>query len=182
MTDDELRIIAFLEASAAARPAEFPDWMLALLEGDRPEEMSPELITAASLLYARRLQPGIGLDAARALMAEYAADPARLADLSERFAAFRLACAFERLKRRGADRGGLHRRPVRPRGGGVGDAARGETAGRRPGVAPRGRPDRPELAGRPAGPEPWPYVMGPAQFGVRGRALWGSGRSPWGAP
>ena len=101
MTDAELRIIAFLEASAATRPAEFPDWMLALLEGDRPEAMSHELITAASLIYARRLHPGIGLDAARALMAEYADDPARLADLSERFAAFRLACAFERLKRAG---------------------------------------------------------------------------------
>jgi hypothetical protein len=101
MTDDELRIIAFLGASGAARPADLPDWMLALLEGDRPEEMSPELITAASLIYARRLRPGIGLDAARALMAGYAADPARLADLSERFAAFRLACAFERLKRAG---------------------------------------------------------------------------------
>jgi hypothetical protein len=101
MTDDELRIIAFLEASAASRPAEFPDWMLALLEGDHPEEMSPELITAASLLYARRLRPGIGLDAARAFMAEYVADPARLEDLSDRFAAFRLACAFERLRRAG---------------------------------------------------------------------------------
>ena len=101
MTDDELRIIAFLEASAATRPADFPDWMLALLEGDHPEQMSPELITAASLIYARRLHPGIGLDAALALMAEYADDPARLTDLSERFAAFRLACAFERLKRAG---------------------------------------------------------------------------------
>ena len=76
MTDDELRIIAFLEeASAATRPDDLPDWMLALLEGDRPEEMSHELITAASLIYIRRLHPGIGLDAARALMAEYAADP-----------------------------------------------------------------------------------------------------------
>ena len=101
MTDAELRIIAFLEASAASRPADFPDWMLALLEGDRLEEMSDELITAASLIYARRLRPGIGLDAARAFMAEYVADPARLADLSDRFAAFRLACAFERLKRAG---------------------------------------------------------------------------------
>ena len=41
------------------------------------------------------------LDAALALMARYADDPARLEDLSERFAAFRLACAFERLKRAG---------------------------------------------------------------------------------
>jgi hypothetical protein len=101
MTDDEFRIIAFLEASAATRPADLPDWMLALLEGDRPAEMSPELITAASLIYIRRLHPGISLDAARALMAEYAADPARLADLSDRIAAFRMACAFERLKRAG---------------------------------------------------------------------------------
>jgi hypothetical protein len=101
MTDDELRIIAFLEASAADRPAEFPDWMLALLDGDRPEEMSHELITAASLIYIRRLRPGIGLDSARALMAGYADDPARLAELSERFAAFRLACCFERLRRAG---------------------------------------------------------------------------------
>ena len=101
MTDSDIRIIAFLEASAATRPADLPDWMLALLEGDHPEEMSPELITAASLIYARRLRPGIGLDAARALMAEYAADPARLADLSERIAAFQLACTFERLKRAG---------------------------------------------------------------------------------
>ena len=94
MTDDELRIIAFLEeAPAAARPDDLPDWMLALLEGDRPEEMSHELITAASLIYFRRLHPGIGLDAARALMAEYADDPAQLADLSARIAAFRLACA-----------------------------------------------------------------------------------------
>jgi hypothetical protein len=102
MTDDELRIIAFLEeAPAATRPDDLPDWMLALLEGDRPEEMGHELITAASLIYIRRLRPGIGLDAARALMAESAADPARLADLSARIAAFRLACAFERLKRAG---------------------------------------------------------------------------------
>ena len=101
MTDSDIRIIAFLEASAATRPDDLPDWMLALLEGDRLEEMSPELITAASLIYIRRLHPGIGLDAARALMAEYAADPARLADLSARIAAFRLACAFERLKRAG---------------------------------------------------------------------------------
>jgi hypothetical protein len=101
MTDAELRIIAFLEASGATRPADLPDWMLALLEGDSSEEMSHELITAASLIYIRRLHPGIALDAARGLMAEYAADPARLADLSDRIAAFRMACAFERLKRAG---------------------------------------------------------------------------------
>src|SRR5947209_4598904 len=101
MTEGELRIIEFLRISDATRPADLPDWMLALLEGDRPEEMSHELITAASLLYARRLRPGIDLDAARALIAEYAADPARLEDLCGRIAAFRLSCCFERLKRAG---------------------------------------------------------------------------------
>src|SRR5512147_1983567 len=101
MTDAELRIIEFFMASDATRPADLPDWMLALLEGDGQEEMSHELITAASLLYARRLRPGIGLDAALALMADYAADPARLDDLCSRITAFRLSCCFERLKRAG---------------------------------------------------------------------------------
>ena len=174
MTDDELRIIAFLEASGATRPAEFPDGMLALLEGDRPEEMGPELIAAASLLYARRLRPGIGLDAARAFMAEYAADPARLADLSERFAAFRLACAFERLKRAGRLEDVFIDDPFDPEAEVSVRLTEARMAGRQPGVAPPGRPDRPELAGRPAGPEPWPYIRGPAQFGVRCWPLWGS--------
>ena len=53
--------------------ADPPDWLLALLEGDGQEELSHELITAASLLYARRLRPGIGFDAARALIADYEA-------------------------------------------------------------------------------------------------------------
>ncbi|HMB04661.1 MAG TPA: hypothetical protein VKP69_13085 [Isosphaeraceae bacterium] len=101
MTDAELRIVAFLRTSDATRPADLPDWLLARLEGDGQAEMSHELITAASLLYARRLHPGIGLDAARALMAAYAADPSRLEDLCGRFAAFRLSCCFERLKRAG---------------------------------------------------------------------------------
>ena len=101
MTDAELRIIEFLVASDATRPAEFPDWLLALLEGDRPEELSHELITTASLMYVRRLRPGISFDSARALLAEYADDPARLEDLSGRITAFRLACCFERLKRCG---------------------------------------------------------------------------------
>ena len=74
MTDAELRIIEFLMTSEATRPAELPDWMLALLEGDRPEELSHELITAASLMYIRRLHPGISFDTAQALIAEYAAD------------------------------------------------------------------------------------------------------------
>ena len=39
--------------------------------------------------------------AARALIAEYAADPVRLEDLSGRITAFRLSCCFERLKRSG---------------------------------------------------------------------------------
>ena len=87
--------------SDATRPADLPDWLLALIEGDGPEEMSHELITTASLLYARRLWPGIDFHAALALMADYAADPARLDDLCGRFAAFRLSCCFERLKRAG---------------------------------------------------------------------------------
>jgi hypothetical protein len=101
MTDAELRIIAFLMTSDATRPADLPDWLLALLEGESQEELSHELITAAALLYVRRLHPGIGFDAARALIADCAADPARLADLSGRIAAFRLSCCFERLKRAG---------------------------------------------------------------------------------
>ena len=101
MTDAELRIITFLMTSDATRPADLPDWLLALLEGDHPEELSHELITAASLLYVRRRHPGIGFDSARALIAEYADDPARLQELSGRITAFRLACCFERLKRAG---------------------------------------------------------------------------------
>src|SRR4051812_49343197 len=94
MTDGELRIIAFLMTSDATRPADLPDWLLALLEGESQEELSHELITTASLMYIRRLQPGISFDAARALLAEYAADPAGLEELSGRIAAFRLSCCF----------------------------------------------------------------------------------------
>ena len=101
MTDAELRIIAFLMTSDATRPADLPDWLLSLLEHDRREEPSHELITAAALMYVRRLHPGISFDAARSLIAQYAADPARLAELSDRIAAFRLSCCFERLKRSG---------------------------------------------------------------------------------
>ena len=101
MTEAELRIIEFLMTSQATRPADLPDWLLALLEGDGSEELSHELITAASLIYIRRERPGISFGAARALIAEYAADPARLEELSGRIAAFRLACCFERLKRAG---------------------------------------------------------------------------------
>jgi hypothetical protein len=101
MTEGELRIIAGLLTSDATRRAVLPDWLLVLLEGNPQEELSHELITTASLLYVRRLHPGISFDAARALLAEYAADPARLADLSGRITAFRLSCCFERLKRAG---------------------------------------------------------------------------------
>ena len=101
MTEAELQIIAFLFTSDATGPADLPDWMLALLEGNRPEELSHELITAASLLYVRRQQPGISFDTARDLIAEYASDPARLEDLFGRITAFRLSCCFERLKRAG---------------------------------------------------------------------------------
>ena len=101
MTDAELRIIDFLMTSDATRPADLPDWLLALLEGDGSEELSHELITAASLLYVRRERPGIRFAAARALIAEYAADPAGLEELAGRITAFRLSCCFERLKRVG---------------------------------------------------------------------------------
>ena len=101
MTDAELRIIEFLMTSDATRPADLPDWLLALLEGDSQEELSHELITAASFMYLRRLHPGISFDTARTLLTQYAADPARLSDLSGRITAFRLSCCFERLKRAG---------------------------------------------------------------------------------
>ncbi len=101
MTDAELRIIEFLMTSDATRPADLPDWLLALIEGDSPDELSHELITTASLMYIRRLRPGISVDDARALIAEYAANPAGLEDLLSRITAFRLSCCFERLKRAG---------------------------------------------------------------------------------
>jgi hypothetical protein len=101
MTDAELRIIEFLMTSNATRPAELPDWLLALVEGDRQEGPSHELITTASLMYVRRQRLGISFSTARALIAEYAADPAKLEDLSGRITAFRLSCCFERLKRSG---------------------------------------------------------------------------------
>ena len=101
MTDAELRIITFLMTSDATRPADLPDWLLALLESDGSEELSHELITAASLLYVRRERPGISFDDARTLIAQFAADPARFADLSGRITAFRLSCCLERLKRAG---------------------------------------------------------------------------------
>jgi len=117
MTDAELRIVAFLMTSDATRPADLPDWLLALLEGDRQEGPSHELITAASLMYVRRLRPGIRFDAARALIAAYAADPARLDELSGRIAAFRLSCCFERLKRAGRFEDVLIDDPFDPEGG-----------------------------------------------------------------
>ena len=101
MTDAELRIIEFLMTSDATRPADLPDWLLALLEGECQEELSHELITTASIMYVRRLNPGISVDTALALIAEYAADPVRLEELSGRITAFRLSCCFERLKRAG---------------------------------------------------------------------------------
>ena len=116
MTDAERRIIAFLMTSGATRPADLPDWLLSLLEADRHEEMSHELITAATLMYVRRLQPGISFGTARALIAEYAADPARLEDLSARITAFRLSCCFERLKRAGRFEDVLIDDPFDPKG------------------------------------------------------------------
>jgi hypothetical protein len=116
MTDAELRIVAFLMTSDATRPADLPDWLLTLLEGDPQQELSHELITAAALLYVRRLRPGIGFHAARALLADYAADPARLDDLCDRITAFRLSCCFERLKRAGRFENVLIDDPFDPEG------------------------------------------------------------------
>jgi hypothetical protein len=116
MTDAELRIIAFLMTSDATGPADLPDWLLALLDADGPEEPSHELITAASLMYVRRLHPGIRFATARALIAEYASDPARLEDLCGRITAFRLSCCFERLKRSGRVENVLIDDPFDPEG------------------------------------------------------------------
>jgi hypothetical protein len=116
MTEAELRIIAFLMTSGVTRPADLPDWLLALLEADRHDEPSHELITTASLMYVRRLHPGISFGTARALIARYAADPARLEDLSARITAFRLSCCFERLKRAGRFEDVLIEDPFDPEG------------------------------------------------------------------
>jgi hypothetical protein len=104
MTDAELWIIEFLISSDATRPADLPDWLLTLLDRDRQNEPSHELITAASLMYIRRLHPAMSFGTAPALIAEYAADRARLEDSSGRNTAFRLSCCFERLKRSGVSR------------------------------------------------------------------------------
>ena len=101
MTDAELRIIEFLMTSHTTRLADLPDWLLALLDADADGEPSHELITAASLMYIRRPRPCISFNDARVLIAEYAADPDGLEDLSNRITAFRLSCCFERLKRSG---------------------------------------------------------------------------------
>jgi len=69
MVDAELRTIEFLMTSDATRTADLPDWVLALLERDRHEELSHELITTASLMYIRRVWPGISFDPARDLIA-----------------------------------------------------------------------------------------------------------------
>ena len=155
MTDAELRIIEFLMTSDATRPADLPDWMLALLEGDRQEELSHELITAASLMYVRRLQPGISFDAAQALIAEYADDPAKTRGALRPDHGVPAVLLLRAAEAFGAVRGRLHRRPIRPRGPGVGEADRGGMAVRQLGVRLSGlfaRATRlqPQLAGRPA--------------------------------
>jgi hypothetical protein len=75
ITDAELQIIQFFLTSNATRPADLSDWFLGPIEGDHPEDLSNELITAASLLYLRRRHPGISFDSARALITQYADDP-----------------------------------------------------------------------------------------------------------
>jgi hypothetical protein len=116
MTDAELRIIEFLMTSDATEPADLPDWLLALLDADGRDEPSHELITTASLMYVRRLHPGIRFEDARALIAAYTDEPARLEDLTGRIMAFRLSCCFERLKRLGRLEGVLIDDPFDPDG------------------------------------------------------------------
>jgi hypothetical protein len=123
--------------SDAIRPADLPDWLLALFEADRHEELSHELITAATLMYVRRLHPGISFGAARALIARYAADPARLEDLSARITAFRLSCCFERLKRAGRFEDVLIDDPFDPDGIVSVKLSEAEWRSVHPGLAPR---------------------------------------------
>ena len=52
-------------------------------------------------MYVRRERPGFSFGTAQELLAGYAADPAKLEELSGRITVFRLCCCFERLKRSG---------------------------------------------------------------------------------
>ena len=101
MTHAERRILEFLFTSNATELGDLPDWFLALIENDQKDELSPELITAASFLFVRRERPGIKVSTARELLASYAADPTKMEELAERIQVFRLCCCFERLKRAG---------------------------------------------------------------------------------
>jgi hypothetical protein len=101
MTEAERRIVEFLITSNATEMADLPDWLLSLVERESGEGPSQELITAASLMLVRRERPGIKFGAARRLLSGYAGDPAKLAEFSAKIQAFRLSCAFERLKRAG---------------------------------------------------------------------------------
>jgi hypothetical protein len=101
MTQAERRIVEHLMTSNATEIADLPDWFLTLIEQDGGEELSQELITAASLMFVRRERPGIGFGAARSILAGYANDPAKLEELAAKIQAFRLSCGFERLKRAG---------------------------------------------------------------------------------
>ena len=101
MTRAELAIVEFLLTSGVTELDDLPDWLLAAIEADGEDTMSHELITAASLLFARRQQPGIGFGAARRFLADYAADPVKNQGLVERINAFRLSCCLERLRRSG---------------------------------------------------------------------------------
>jgi hypothetical protein len=101
MTHAERRIVEFLITSNATELADLPDWFLALVEGEGGEELSQEMITAASLMLVRRERPGIKFGPARRMLAELANDPAKLEELAGKIQAFRLSCGLERLKRAG---------------------------------------------------------------------------------
>ena len=101
MTQAERRIIAFLMTSNATEMADLPDWFLALVEGDGGPELSPELITAATLMIVQREHPGIAFGTAKRVLGDYADDPVKAKELTAKIHAFRLSCGFERLKRAG---------------------------------------------------------------------------------
>jgi hypothetical protein len=101
MTQSELRIVEFLITSNVTEMTDLPDWFLALVEVEGGEGPSHELITAASLILVQRERPGIKFGTARRLLADLASDPAKLEELGGKIQAFRLSCAFERLRRAG---------------------------------------------------------------------------------
>jgi hypothetical protein len=82
-------------------PADLPDWLLDLFQGDRKDEPCDGSIKASSFMDVRRMWPGIRFDASQPLTAGYGADAARHEDPSGRITAFWLSRGFERPERSG---------------------------------------------------------------------------------